>query len=372
MRKPSSKKRARHDAESHALMCALKKGAPCDTGRLVELNDPLVRAYAGRFFGEESEADVAEASSDVWTAVLGTPRIYDEKTKSFSAWICVVTRNRCLRMLADRSRHARRTPLLSDERAEGARSREERPDVSAETAEDLARMARAVAALPEKQRALALAFAEGKSIREMAEASGTPVSTVQKRRDGMLARLTSFIADGMSPLSSLEKNMSCDELVALTAGGPGELDAATLARCDEHARGCDGCKRHMLAVVALYHTLEGQDDATTPREPGPSRLWLYFLGGVATVSLATGYALFHERPQPTGIPKLTPIYGGQEPEDPSTYTTPGQWMAYARSMANRGRKAEAKIWCQKVLDWKSLTPELRAEAQEFMDEIDKH
>ena len=147
------------------------------------------------------------------------------------------------------------------------------------------------------------------------------------------------------------------------------IDRPSARSYSARLRGLEGIEVSFLRAPEIVERILAQ---APPRKPSPRRLWIFYFGAVAVASLGTGYALFRPKPEPTGLPKLVPNFPVQEPEDPSTYKWPGQWMAHARALKNRGKNAEAKVWCQKVLDYKSLTPELRAEAQEFMDEIDKH
>jgi RNA polymerase sigma-70 factor (ECF subfamily) len=163
-----------------------------DESALAALYDAMGGAaysLARAMLGDPAEAEeaVADAFLQIWT----TAKLFDESRASVSAWVSMIVRSRSLDRLRSRKRRETYVEKAAGFDTEGIASPignpGTAPDRHVELAEVRARVARELAELPAPQRrAIELAFFQGLSHSEIAEALGEPLGTVKTRiRAGM-------------------------------------------------------------------------------------------------------------------------------------------------------------------------------------------
>lgn len=179
--------RAASDREDAALVLAIAAG---DRDALAALYDRHAGALLGvgiRMLGQRREAE--DLTHDVFLEVWRRAHGYDPARASVRSWLVLMMRSRCL----DRRKShafARTGPLAHDARVAAASE-------SPAALLDRARVAAALAALPERQReVLVLGYFEGLSSSEIAERLGAPIGTVKSRVAAALAALRERLGEG--------------------------------------------------------------------------------------------------------------------------------------------------------------------------------
>jgi hypothetical protein len=193
-------------------------------------------------------------------------------------------------------------------------------------------------------------------------------------------------------MASPENTMDCEELAGLTAPGLDTLDEVTRARCDEHAKTCEECRRHMAGVEAFYDALanpgkyprskpeilekilqRGREpsaqEATGPRGPRIFPiLFLVLLGGAAVF-----YVHQATRPRAQLAPIEFPVTGTKDQIVPLGGPVDAyfDWLKKADDLIKDGHPEEARVWLQKVLDNKYAPRETKAEARKKLEAIEK-
>jgi RNA polymerase sigma-70 factor (ECF subfamily) len=146
----------------------------------------------------ESEDAVADTFLQVWT----TARTFDASRASVVAWVAMIVRTRSLDRLRSRKRRASAIEKAAGFDVEGMAIPIGNPGPDPDRAAELSEIRRRVAAgltelPPPQRRAIELAFFQGLSHSEIAEALGEPLGTVKTRiRAGMeklRAGLASYI-----------------------------------------------------------------------------------------------------------------------------------------------------------------------------------
>jgi RNA polymerase sigma-70 factor (ECF subfamily) len=170
-------------------MEAIKAGDPAGLEALYERYGRAVTSVCRRIVGDAREAE--EAALDAFVQLWERGDRYDPGRASPLSYLMTLARSRAL----DRARSlGRRRSLLSDEDA-ALLSALERVDGAPPSplsallsAEHRSAIEGAMTGLPQEQReALALAFFEGLSHREVAERLGAPLGTVKTRiRQGLI------------------------------------------------------------------------------------------------------------------------------------------------------------------------------------------
>ncbi|MFO0971976.1 MAG: sigma-70 family RNA polymerase sigma factor [Phycisphaerae bacterium] len=169
--------------------------------------DALVDRYGGRVFGFvfriTASRDAAEdLTQEVFLRVVRMIGRYQDDGR-FEAWLFRIAAN----LVRDRGRRSRRTghavELGGSERGDGLDARpgpSVSPAAGLETREDLDRMSRALAALPEAEREVILMrhFSD-LSFKEIADAMGTPLGTALARAHRGLAKLRELMTQMEEP-----------------------------------------------------------------------------------------------------------------------------------------------------------------------------
>ena len=158
---------------------------------------PLLLALTRRILG--NGADAEEVVQETFLQVWAQAGRYDPKRSSVPTWLVLLARSRAIDLL--RSRRVRERTVASAT-AEGPP-----PDASPEGPasvwyeERRARLAKALAALPEEQRqVLERTFYLGMSQREISEATGIPLGTVKTRTLLAMRKLRESLREEMRDL----------------------------------------------------------------------------------------------------------------------------------------------------------------------------
>ncbi|MFO0624623.1 MAG: RNA polymerase sigma factor [Polyangiales bacterium] len=149
--------------------------------------DTLYARLSGPLYGFilRHLADAHEAEDvlhDTFMALL----THAPDARSLRAWLYQCARHHCLHRLRDRRRGARALDAAAHEPPE---VRALAPGDALEARETAARLARAVAALPDALAELYALRADGLSYEELSTVLGIPVGTVKSRIHDMVARL---------------------------------------------------------------------------------------------------------------------------------------------------------------------------------------
>jgi RNA polymerase sigma-70 factor (ECF subfamily) len=168
-----------------ALHEALRRGDLAAFDALyARLSGPLY-GFILRHLGDAHEAE--DVLHDTFMGLL----THDPDAQSLRAWLYQCARNHCLHRLRDRRRGARALDAAAHEPPDIA---QRAPGDALEARETAARLARAVAALPDAHAELYALRAGGLSYEELSSVLGIPVGTVKSRIHDMVSRLRTEMA----------------------------------------------------------------------------------------------------------------------------------------------------------------------------------
>lgn len=177
-----------------ALLAGLGTGDADATAAFVRRFQSRVFGLAVTMLGDRAAAD--DVAQEAFVRAWRHAGAYDARRGSVATWLLTITRN----LAVDALRAGRSTPMDPDVLvgvvgAAGGPG----PDDAAATGDDVARLRRALAALPEQQRrAVVLARFGGLTAQEIGEREGVPLGTAKTRvRDGLL-RLRASLAEAGS------------------------------------------------------------------------------------------------------------------------------------------------------------------------------
>jgi hypothetical protein len=182
-----------------------------------------------------------------------------------------------------------------------------------------------------------------------------------------------------------KENMTCEQLQDTVADGWARLDAATRARCEEHAKTCPPCAEEIALAKDddAFFEEGGKGETTRPevkakilariaaeKQPRPFRIELLLLV-LALVAVGVGGVLvgraFNRSEPANAAPPLRPgsdiDLGGVEP------TTPNERLGRAHSLHRKGQDAEARKWATQVAEDPKATDEMKAEARKLLAEL---
>lgn len=168
------------------LLARVAKGEAPALARLHDRLAPTVLGLARRMVGSGPEAD--EVCLEVFTQVWRQAARYEASRGSVHAWVMVMARTRALDLLRERQRQAQRwVPYEQEAPADAAWTD---PVDEALATERRHLVVQALGGLvPEQRRALELAYFEGLTQVEIAQATGWPLGTVKTRIRSALLRL---------------------------------------------------------------------------------------------------------------------------------------------------------------------------------------
>jgi RNA polymerase sigma-70 factor (ECF subfamily) len=178
----------------YADQASLARIADGDQQALAELYDRharLVFSLALRILQERADAE--DVVQEVFAQVWAQARRYDPGRGAVAAWMLTMARSRAIDRL--RARRARPEAAAEENAAESMPDSAARQDLELLSAEQVARLRRALEELPEAQRvALDLAYYEGLTHVEVAARLGEPLGTVKTRIRQAVIRLRESLA----------------------------------------------------------------------------------------------------------------------------------------------------------------------------------
>lgn len=184
------------NAEDRALVTRMAAGDEAALARLYDRFGTLAYSLAYRVLGEAADAE--EAVSDAFVQAWNSAGSFDASRGSVSAWIAMIARSRALDRVRARSRRGAATERAAAADDEGLAAAVSEvgpaPDAAAEAADTRGRIKAALAELPEPQRrALEMAYFDGLSHSEIAQALNEPLGTVKTRIRAGLDKLRSTL-----------------------------------------------------------------------------------------------------------------------------------------------------------------------------------
>lgn len=154
---------------------------------------PRLGRYAFKLLQKREAVD--EVINDVMLTVWQDAARFDGRVGTVSAWLFGITHKKVLKMLEQSRKHAH---------TEAPEVEAKQPDPQQDPERDAmgrqlgAAMTGALAKLPAEQRAVVeLAFGEGQSYQEIADALDCPVNTVKTRMFHARKRLADFLGSGL-------------------------------------------------------------------------------------------------------------------------------------------------------------------------------
>jgi len=182
-----------------------------------------------------------------------------------------------------------------------------------------------------------------------------------------------------------KENMTCEQLQDTVADGWARLDAATRARCEEHAKTCRPCAEEIDLAKDddAFFEEGGKGETTRPevkakvlariaaeKQSRPFRVELFLLvlalAAVGVGGIFFGRAFTRSEPPPSVQDPRSGSdidLGGAEP------TTPIERFARALSLHRKGQDAEARKWATQVTEDPKATDEIKAEARKLLAEL---
>jgi RNA polymerase sigma factor (sigma-70 family) len=191
-------------------------------------------AYVRQMLGSRSRQDAEDVLQDVFVRAYGSLRT-DDRPLLLRAWLYRVAHNRCIDVL-------RRPTPAPQEIFEVSRKPLHDPIEEAQRRDDLARLVRDVAALPEQQRsALLMREIDGMPYAEISDALGVTVPAVKS----LLVRARMGLVE-----AEQARNLDCsvvrgDLLEAYDRG------VKASARARRHMKECTGCREYRGALRGM-------------------------------------------------------------------------------------------------------------------------
>jgi RNA polymerase sigma-70 factor (ECF subfamily) len=173
----------------------MRRMAHGEIGALRELyarHGRLVYGLSLRIIGDQETAE--EICQDVFLRAWEKAGTYQSDKAQVRTWLARIARNRAIDVLRrSGSREARARDAWEEMKSAAADAGND-PVAPVESDELRSRVSRAVLSLPADQRAaLSLAFFEGRTHRQIAEATGEPLGTVKSRIRAALLKLRELL-----------------------------------------------------------------------------------------------------------------------------------------------------------------------------------
>jgi RNA polymerase sigma-70 factor (ECF subfamily) len=192
---PSSSVQMASTSSDGELLRRIDEGDVEAVGELYDRYAPVLLPLALRILRDRSDAE--DTLHDAFVAVSDRAGQYVAERGSVAAWLVTLVRNLCI----DRRRRTdRRGALTRDVIAHEPQEKIEDPESLTAGAAERAKVRRALASLPEAQRAtLEVAFFEGLSYPEIAARESVPLGTIKSRAARAIASLRDALArEGVS------------------------------------------------------------------------------------------------------------------------------------------------------------------------------
>jgi len=168
------------------LMRRISRGEADALRELYARHGRLVYGLAWRIVADAEAAE--EICQDVFLRAWEKAGTYQHEKAQVRTWLARIARNRAIDLLRRRGAREARARGAWEEMKSAALEAHPDPATPVETDELRSRVSRAILSLPLEQRAaLSLAFFQGQTHRQIAEATGEPLGTVKSRiRSAML------------------------------------------------------------------------------------------------------------------------------------------------------------------------------------------
>lgn len=209
-------------SDDEQLMLAAARGDREAFGSLVERHHPGVLRFVHRFLGIVDGHTAEDLAQDVFLAAWKAAPSFRPQAKVLT-WLLRITTNICLNHRRRRRLRAMVPldtpgPLSTQKREANPRSEAERPDTRELAREQAEMVSKAIADLPEKQRAaILLRHFHGLNYAEIADVLGTSVSAVQsllfRARQSLWRLLTASETDMAAVSTRLDKIASLQRQV---------------------------------------------------------------------------------------------------------------------------------------------------------------
>ncbi|HVP18283.1 MAG TPA: sigma-70 family RNA polymerase sigma factor [Spirochaetia bacterium] len=152
----------------------------------------LVFGLALRIVGDQEGAE--EITQDVFLRAWEKADTYRHEKAQVRTWLARITRNRAIDVLRRRVSKEARARDAWEEMKNAAREAGSDPASPVEVDDMRGRISQAILSLPQEQRyALSLAFFDGLTHRQIAEATGEPLGTVKSRIRGAMLKLREML-----------------------------------------------------------------------------------------------------------------------------------------------------------------------------------
>lgn len=157
----------------------------------------MLLGLATKILGNPSDAE--DVLQEVFVQVWKQASRYHRRRSSVSTWLVLITRSRSIDRI--RSRNVKLRTAAAAQREDSRTHASPKAMANVLKEERGQRLARELAALPEEQRtALEMAYYQGMTQREIAEATGTPLGTVKTRTLLAMRKLRQVLQDDIQEL----------------------------------------------------------------------------------------------------------------------------------------------------------------------------
>ncbi|MBV9950292.1 MAG: sigma-70 family RNA polymerase sigma factor [Myxococcales bacterium] len=175
---------------AEGLLARIGRGDAVAMEALYDEHSPVLYAVALRIVGDRAEAE--DVLHDAFVLVAERALQYDHRRGTVASWLVTIVRNLGIDRVRRRQRRGQKTEqVLAHEPAPPQPT----PETLTSAAAGSSRIRRALATLPEVQRAtLEIAFFDGLSYSEIAERENVPVGTIKSRAARALAALREALA----------------------------------------------------------------------------------------------------------------------------------------------------------------------------------
>jgi RNA polymerase sigma-70 factor, ECF subfamily len=184
------------DPDDEELIRRIRQARPEAVRILYQRYGRMVYSVALHTVGDPGAAE--EITQDVFLRIWEKAETYRADKAKVVTWIARIARNRAIDMFRQRTSRDDRARAGWEELKLAASTGEAHPGEGMEIARLKVRVREAVAALPpDQQKALSLAFFQGRTHQEIAEELGEPLGTIKTRIRAAMQKLRSML-DGVA------------------------------------------------------------------------------------------------------------------------------------------------------------------------------